>query len=152
MVTVLFCPLPQGWGRPRKEIRWLGISSSLTPLSIPLLKTHILPNRFPRPQFIPKFSQSCCCCCCSVAQLCLTLCNPMDCSSPGFPVLHSLPEFAQTHVHGADHAIDLKWDLQRYEARWASQGGVFQARVKHLLGRQSMAGFRKNMQLRITGA
>ena len=58
MVTVLFCPLPQGWGRPRKEIRWLGISSSLTPLSTPLLKTHILPNRFPRPQFIPKFSQS----------------------------------------------------------------------------------------------
>ena len=57
--TVLFCPLPQGRGRrPRKEIRWLGISSSLTPLSIPLLKTHILPDRFPRPQFIPKFSQS----------------------------------------------------------------------------------------------
>ena len=33
-------------------------------------------------------------CCCSVAQLCLTLCNPMDCSTPGFPVLHCLPEFA----------------------------------------------------------
>ena len=30
---------------------------------------------------------------------CLTLCNPMDCSMPGFPVLHHLPEFAQTHVH-----------------------------------------------------
>ena len=27
------------------------------------------------------------------------LCNPIDCSSPGFPVLHCLPEFAQTHVH-----------------------------------------------------
>ena len=26
------------------------------------------------------------------------LCNPMDCSTPGFPVLHHLPEFAQTHV------------------------------------------------------
>ena len=33
-------------------------------------------------------------CCCSVAQLCPTLCNPMDCSMPGFPVLHCLPEFA----------------------------------------------------------
>ena len=34
-------------------------------------------------------------CCCSVAQLCLTLCDPMDCSTPGFPVLHYLPELAQ---------------------------------------------------------
>ena len=31
--------------------------------------------------------------------MCPTLCNPMDCSTPGFPVLHHLPEFAQTHVH-----------------------------------------------------
>ena len=37
--------------------------------------------------------------CCSVAQLSPTLCHPMDCSLPGFPVLQSLPEFAQTHVH-----------------------------------------------------
>ena len=35
----------------------------------------------------------------SVAQLCLTLCDPMDCSIPGFPVQHQLPELAQTHVH-----------------------------------------------------
>ena len=35
----------------------------------------------------------------SVAQSCLTLCNPMDCSMPGFPVHHQLPEFTQTHVH-----------------------------------------------------
>ena len=41
----------------------------------------------------------CCCCCCSVAQSCLTLCDPMDCSMPGFPILHHLPELAQTHVH-----------------------------------------------------
>ena len=34
-----------------------------------------------------------------VTQLCLTLCDPMDCSTPGFPVHHQLPEFAQTHVH-----------------------------------------------------
>ena len=33
--------------------------------------------------------------CCSVAQSCLTLCNPMDCSTPGLPVLHHLLEFAQ---------------------------------------------------------
>ena len=33
--------------------------------------------------------------CCSVANLCPTLSNPMDCSAPGFPVLHCLPEFAK---------------------------------------------------------
>ena len=33
------------------------------------------------------------------------LCNPMDCSTPGFPVLHNLPEFAQTHVHWVSDAI-----------------------------------------------
>ena len=38
-------------------------------------------------------------CCCSVTQSCLTLSDPVDCSTPGFPVLHHLPEFAQTHVH-----------------------------------------------------
>ena len=43
--------------------------------------------------------------CCSVAQSCLTLCNPMDCSTPGSPVHHYLPEFAQTHVHWVDDAI-----------------------------------------------
>ena len=35
----------------------------------------------------------------SVSQSCLTLCDPMDCSTPGFPVHHQLPELAQTHVH-----------------------------------------------------
>ena len=35
----------------------------------------------------------------SVAQSCLTLCNPMNCSKPGLPVHHQLPEFTQTHVH-----------------------------------------------------
>ena len=40
-----------------------------------------------------------CCCCCSVAQSCLTLCDPMDCSTPGFSVLHHRPEFPHTHVH-----------------------------------------------------
>ena len=39
------------------------------------------------------------CGCCSGSQSCPTLCDPMDCSTPGFPVLHCLPEFAQTHVH-----------------------------------------------------
>ena len=41
----------------------------------------------------------------SVVQLCLTLCDPMDCSTPGFAVHHQLPELAQTHVHWVGDAI-----------------------------------------------
>ena len=44
-------------------------------------------------------------CCCSVAQLCPTLCHPVDCSTPGFPVLHHLTEFAQSRVHWVGDAI-----------------------------------------------
>ena len=44
-------------------------------------------------------------CCCSVAQLCPTLCDAMDCSMPGFPVLHQLLELAQTHVRRVSDAI-----------------------------------------------
>ena len=43
--------------------------------------------------------------CCSVAQLSLTLCDPMDCSTPGFPVHHHLPELAQTHVQQVGDTI-----------------------------------------------
>ena len=42
---------------------------------------------------------------CSVTKSCLTLCDPMDCSTPGFPVHHQLPEFTQTHVHRVSDAI-----------------------------------------------
>ena len=38
-------------------------------------------------------------CCSSVAQSCPPLCDPMDCSTPGLPVHHQLPEFTETHVH-----------------------------------------------------
>ena len=41
----------------------------------------------------------------SVAQLCPTLCDPMDRSTPGLPVHHQLPEFTQTHVHRVSDAI-----------------------------------------------
>ena len=44
-------------------------------------------------------------CFCSVTQSWLTLCNPMDCSMPGSPVLHYLLKFAQTHVHWVGDAI-----------------------------------------------
>ena len=41
----------------------------------------------------------------SVAQSCLTLCDPMNLSTPGLPVHHQLPEFTQTHVHRVSDAI-----------------------------------------------
>ena len=44
-----------------------------------------------QPLQIPKFS--------SVAQSCPTLCQPMDCSMPGLPVHHQLPELTEIHVH-----------------------------------------------------
>ena len=44
-------------------------------------------------------------CCYSVNKSCPTLCDPMDCSTPGFPVLHHRLEFAQTHVHSVGDAI-----------------------------------------------
>ena len=41
----------------------------------------------------------------SVVQSCLTLCDPMECSTPGLPVHRQLPEFTQTHVHWVGYAI-----------------------------------------------
>ena len=41
----------------------------------------------------------------SDAQSCPTLCNPIDCSTPGLPVHHQLPEFTKTHVHSVSDAI-----------------------------------------------
>ena len=45
------------------------------------------------------------CCCCSVTQLCPSLCDSTECSTPGFPVLHYFLELAQTHVHWIADAI-----------------------------------------------
>ena len=59
--------------------------------SLPLF--HLGSLRFPSVQFS------------SVAQSCLTLCNPVNHSMPGLPVHHQIPEFTQTHVHRASDAI-----------------------------------------------
>ena len=56
----------------------------LTPMSLPWRR-------------LPWFS--------SVAHSCLTLCDPMDCSTTGFSVLHHLPELTQTHIHWVSDAI-----------------------------------------------
>ena len=58
-------------------------------------------------QLFPYFQMCCCCCCCccSVTQSCPTLCDPMDCSTPGLRVPHHLLEFAQAHVHCTGDAV-----------------------------------------------
>ena len=68
-----------------------------------LFMHNVLPGTF-SPQHLLLLSQAnhiYSLCCCSRP----TLCDPMDCSTPGFPVLHYLLEFAQTHVHQVSDAI-----------------------------------------------
>ena len=68
----------------------------------------------PTPAFLPGksygqrslASYSPWCCCHWVTKLCLILCDPMNCSTPGFLVLHDLLEFAQTHVHWVSDAVE----------------------------------------------
>ena len=52
----------------------------------------------------------------SVAQLCPTLCHPMDCSRPGLPVYHQLPEFTQTHVHFTFHFHALEKEMATHSS------------------------------------
>ena len=47
----------------------------------------------------------------SVAQACLTLCDPVDSSTPGFPIHHQLLELTQTHVHQVGDAIQPSYPL-----------------------------------------
>ena len=78
----------------------------------------------------------------SVAQSCLTLCDPMDCSTPGFPVLHYLLEFAQTHAHWVDDAIQpslplsppspLAFNLSQHQGRFLHQvAKVLEFQLQH---------------------
>ena len=46
-----------------------------------------------------------CCSCCSATKSCPALSDPMDCSTPGFTVLHHLQELSQVHIHGVGDAI-----------------------------------------------
>ena len=76
------------------------------------MKLHCCPwSLWPAPRPPPGTWQGPCKSGCSVAKSCPTLCSPMDCSTPGFSVLHYLPEFAQTHVHWAGGAIQSSYPL-----------------------------------------
>ena len=73
-------------------------------------------------------------CSCLVTKSCLTLCDPMNCSTPGFPVLHYLPEFAQSHVHWVGDAIQpchpllppsaLALNLSQHQGLFSSEQAV----------------------------
>ena len=68
-------------------------------------------------------------CCWSVIQLCLTLCDPMDCSTPGLPVSHHLPKFVQVHVHCISNDIQLSNPLTHPSAsalNLSQHQGLFQ--------------------------
>ena len=70
-----------------------------------------------------------------VTELCQTLCDPIDCSMPEFPVHHQLPELTQTHVHQASDAIQLShplssssplaFNLSQHQGlfQWVTSGG-----------------------------
>ena len=50
-----------------------------------------------------------------------TLCNPMNCSTPGLPVHHQLPEFTQTHVHPVSDAIQKQKSCSSLEKQFSQQ-------------------------------
>ena len=93
-------------------LKLMSIKSMMTSnhfiLCCPLL---LMPSIFPSIRVFSYKSALCIryftiiCCCCSVAQSCLTLCDPTDCSIPGFSVLHHLLELVQIHVHWVSGAI-----------------------------------------------
>ena len=76
------------------------------------------PGNLPQPGTEPRFiyhlshqgSPIYCftCCCCSVTHSCPTLCDPIDCSTPGLPVLHHLPKFAQVLINISDSYLIRK--------------------------------------------
>ena len=76
----------------------------------------------------------------SITQSCPILCNPMDCSTPGLPVHHQLPEFTQTHVHWVGDAIQPSHPLSSRSPpifnlfKW----GFFQMNQFFESGRQSI--------------
>ena len=101
-----------GVAQSQTQLKWLSSSRqqfawpSLCPLLIPTMK-HVEDVIYfewdigKRQELGHPFSF----CCCSVSKFCPAFCDPTDCSMPGFPVLHYLPEFAQIHVHWLGDAL-----------------------------------------------
>ena len=89
----------------------------------------------------------------SVAQSCLTLCDPMNRCTPGLPVHHQLPEFTETHVHRVSDAIQTSHPLScptlcdpmDCSLPGSSVHGIFQARILEWV---AISFFRRSSQPR----
>ena len=115
-VCVFYCDLGIVFDPRYKMEKKTGITFIFIELSKGYRHNQFIKNKLePMKSYISRVElESChCCdwkkynvpCCCSVTELCLTLQDPMNCSTQGFSVLHYLPEFAQTHVHWVGDAV-----------------------------------------------
>ena len=81
---------------------WTKQKDTCTPMLIAALFTIVMIWKYPSTDSV-QFS--------SVTQSCLTLCDPMNCSTPGLPVHHQLPEFTQTLIYWVGDAIQPSHSL-----------------------------------------
>ena len=82
---------PEPQGSPHQELYTVFKTNHQAYFSFQLIQDHFTSKTFLPISVLYR--------CCSVTKSCRTLCNPMDCNTPGSPVLHCLPEFALTQVH-----------------------------------------------------
>ena len=82
---------------PLRALKTLPPSSAWTPVKVSSM--HFISTDKTETYHSASFWGIICGCCCSVSKSCLILCDPMDCSTLGFPVHHQLPELTQTHFH-----------------------------------------------------
>ena len=103
IITHSYLTIPLEYKPQRTEVN-IYLSVPLLPAIMPYMKYYInmhLMNKWIGKRIHVIIRD---CCCCLVAQLYWSLCDPMNCSTPGFPVPHHLPEFVQVHVHSMGDA------------------------------------------------
>ena len=106
-ITCLLCPIsnpwaPLGGNNPKKLFPNFKKMNPFWTTYIPRLIFSFSWTRLYKEMSVLNISSSFCC---SATQSCPTLCHPMDCSTPGFPIHHQLLELAQIHVHWVGDAI-----------------------------------------------
>ena len=89
----------------------------------------------------------------SVAWSCSTLCNPMECSTPGLPVHHQLPELAQTHVHWVSDTMQPSHPVVPFSSRlqYFPASGSFQMSQFFTSGGQSIGASASVLPMNIQG-
>ena len=110
----------------------LSIPLPFLPSPFPVYPLLFLPSPFSTQDTVCRSKRYCCC---SVTKSYPILCKPMNCSTPGFPVLHYVPEFAQTHVHWVSDAIQSSHPLlspSSLALSLAQHQGLFQELAPHI--------------------